>query len=707
MNAKIRYVIRIVAALFLIIGVIGFLAGAVTGLGFEFRNLDSFELPLGCLEGIAVDSEGNIYCGLQFYSRIQVYDPEGKFIYGKFVNSAGGAFRIRINKKDQLEVATARNDKLYVFEKDGALANELSDVGHNFSLFGETGEKRFHDKNKNTTYLIKWSPLGSYISKRYSSGEEKVIIKTPFHKWLFMGPLPAWLFALIGVVMLKLVKKNPFKNILRRKQMKNQIVDVFEGNKVPGKPTINQDNGRRNYKRWLICLCCLVAVCFLLAGFVFFHLIGHHIFRWSLGHIYTPPALNQEKLVLYNDLVRLIKAHPEYSRFHLDSSGPGRQVIRDMLSGKKGFLWYEVDELTRISREFERVNCVRADKYDSYVVFFPRPNYVLPTSPGVLYSLDGGNPNEINDEFLNGKKPFKLIKEHWYTSKWLAVNPLPSIGNEKWRLPNSLIDLSLRDPGPGSKKTPIILWKAARSGDIKRVQSIISSGADINAKNEEGFTPLYSAVERGQKVVVELLIANGADINAKGKNGQTPLHYTAQQGHADVAELLLANGADINAIDNAKRTPLNYALRWGKQDVAELLVTQGADVNAKDATGGTPLHYAVSRRYDNIVKQLITKGADVNAKRANGETPLHYTVREGNVNAVEMLLANGADINAKNNENSTPLHIAVIRERVDVVKLLIVKGADANARDKQGLTAMDLARAAGQTEIVKLLKTAD
>jgi len=291
-------------------------------------------------------------------------------------------------------------------------------------------------------------------------------------------------------------------------------------------------------------------------------------------------------------------------------------VIRDMLSGKKGFLWYEVDELTRISREFERVNCVRADKYSSYVVFFPRPNYVLPTSPGVLYSLDGSNPNDINDEFLNGKKPFKLIKEHWYTSKWLAVNPLPTMGNEKWRLPNSLIDLSLRDPSPGSKQTPIILWKAARSGDSKLVQSIISSGADINAKDEDGFTPLYSAVERGQKIVVELLIANGADVNTKGKNGQTPLHNTAQHGHANVAELLLANGADINAIDYAKRTPLNYALRWGKQDVAELLVTKGADVNAKDATGGTPLHYAVSRRYDNIVKQLITKSADVNAKKS-------------------------------------------------------------------------------------------
>lgn len=86
MKEKTKYVTRIIAVLFTVIGCIGFFAGALTGLGFDFRNLDSFELPLGNLRGIAVDSEGNIYCGLQFYSRIQVYDAQGNFIYGKFVN---------------------------------------------------------------------------------------------------------------------------------------------------------------------------------------------------------------------------------------------------------------------------------------------------------------------------------------------------------------------------------------------------------------------------------------------------------------------------------------------------------------------------------------------------------------------------------------------------------------------------------------------
>ena len=171
----------------------------------------------------AVDSEGNIYCGLQFYSRIQKYDPEGNFIYGKFIDSAGGAFRIRINQDDQLEVATARNDKLYIFAKNGILVGKLSDVGHYFQNFGKSNEYRFYDKKLNTIYFRRPAFLGPYIVKRDSSGEEKVIIKIPLYKWLFMGPLPAFFFMAISGSISLFLQKNPFKYFLRKKQIDEQV----------------------------------------------------------------------------------------------------------------------------------------------------------------------------------------------------------------------------------------------------------------------------------------------------------------------------------------------------------------------------------------------------------------------------------------------------------------------------------------------------
>lgn len=223
MNKKTRYVIRIIAYLFLVVGFIGFISGFVTSaFGVAFNNLDSFEFPLGDQSGIAVDSEGNIYCGLRFYSRIQVYDAEGNFIYGKFIDSAGGAFRIRMNKDDQLEVATARNDKFYIFARDGSLVKELSDVGYYFQDFGNTNENGFHDKKHNVTYFRRPALLSPYIGKKDSSGDERVIIKTPFHKWLFKGPLPAWFFIMIGGVISLFLRKNP-SQLFSKEKIDKQI----------------------------------------------------------------------------------------------------------------------------------------------------------------------------------------------------------------------------------------------------------------------------------------------------------------------------------------------------------------------------------------------------------------------------------------------------------------------------------------------------
>lgn len=442
---------------------------------------------------------------------------------------------------------------------------------------------------------------------------------------------------------------------------------------MPEELTKNPEMNHKKRRLWLLWICVPAVIIWLFLCCFYFILLGHHVVRWSFGHLYTPPALSSKKAAVYGDFIRLMKAHPEYRRFHLDGSGPSKMVISNMLTGDKGFTAYEVDELVRISRNFKRINCLSADKYGSYVVFMPTTNYILPTSPGLLYSIDGWNPNDVDDPFFNRSKPFKLIKDRWYTSKRLALCPfcMSSVG---WQLPNSYIDLSLYDPGSVSRKAPVILWKAASSGDLKRIESLISNGADVNSKNKDGLTPLHVAAVRGQLAVVDFLINNSADVNTKTKDGQTLLHHVAREGHFRVVELLIDSGSDLNTKDNAGRTPLNCALRWRKYDVAKLLVRRGADVNTKDGTGITPLHYASSSEDSNLVKLLISKGSDINAKRTNGETPLHYAAWAGQLNSAELLLDNGADIDAKTNQGETAQDLARAAGNSDIVELLEIAG---------------------------------
>ena len=165
---------------------------------------------------------------------------------------------------------------------------------------------------------------------------------------------------------------------------------------------------------------------------------------------------------------------------------------------------------------------------------------------------------------------------------------------------------------------------------IKLFCLVLMLMATAASGEEKPTKSLHQAAADGDIGQVRLLISRGADVNAKETYGQTPLHCAAHKGHKNVAEFLLAKGAHVDARDNAGRTPLHYAVGAGKNKtlepghthVVELLLDKGTNINAADKWGWTPLHYATCMRNKAMVELLVNRGADLNATNDRGSTAL-------------------------------------------------------------------------------------
>ena len=172
------------------------------------------------------------------------------------------------------------------------------------------------------------------------------------------------------------------------------------------------------------------------------------------------------------------------------------------------------------------------------------------------------------------------------------------------------------------------LHRAAAVGDIAEVKRLIDGGADINAKNEDGLTPLHYAAGNGHTETALALVKARADIHATNKDKGTPLHWAAEKGKTETALALVNAGADINAKKSDGYTPLHSAVRKGQTETALSLIKVGADINATDKDGWTLLHSAAWKGQTKIIIALIHAGAYLKATDNSGYTPLgiarHY-----------------------------------------------------------------------------------
>ena len=260
---------------------------------------------------------------------------------------------------------------------------------------------------------------------------------------------------------------------------------------------------------------------------------------------------------------------------------------------------------------------------------------------------------------------------------------------------------------------PFPLHAAAGHYGRAVVLTVLNDGADANAQDEHGRTPLHMAVYNSEhpelpEVITALAECGGADPNL-GPGGWVPLN-DLEYGHSQdsaVAQALIDAGADPNIKTDHGWTPLHqFAQRRDVKDpaVAQVLLDAGADVNAKTGEKGeTPLHMA---RNPDVVKILLDAGAEANVSDNNGTTPLHHAGGEADVMEIQtLLLEAGADPNARNKYGRTPLF--GVWEEPAKLQALLDAGADVSVTDNEGQTPLfDKTTSTDNLEVFKALLAA-
>ena len=194
---------------------------------------------------------------------------------------------------------------------------------------------------------------------------------------------------------------------------------------------------------------------------------------------------------------------------------------------------------------------------------------------------------------------------------------------------------------------PVFL-NAARSREY--ITALLDRGAEVQAPNASGFSPLSQATWTGQRELVQLLLDRGADPNQRDmgddKKGRllTPLSGLMTITNKDmvaVVEALLQAKADPNLKSELGYTALHRAIMLNQPArTIELLTTHGANVETPDPDGETPLSLAVSAKERKEILQVLLKaGANPNTRGTFGFTALFKAVRRGNLEAIEVLLA--------------------------------------------------------------------
>ncbi|EEY65793.1 uncharacterized protein PITG_03318 [Phytophthora infestans T30-4] len=258
----------------------------------------------------------------------------------------------------------------------------------------------------------------------------------------------------------------------------------------------------------------------------------------------------------------------------------------------------------------------------------------------------------------------------WLRSSTVELNTLCSWEKTRGKQVFGFIPAS----GKGSP-----LHAAVHNGQLGMVNYLISKGADANLCNHKGRRPLHvvkQSIDMAQ--IIQSLIDAGADIDAAEKHGLTPLMFMCSRVSLEGSATLLALGADAHRVAWSNGfSALEFAVKSGRTELVELCLSKGANPNAPTLDGSTSLHLAAALAHTDIILRLLQGGANPNIQNRCGQTPATILLAsapngsgDARILCLEILTCAGCHLDQRDLFGRQASHLANISRDFRVVELL-------------------------------------
>ena len=279
--------------------------------------------------------------------------------------------------------------------------------------------------------------------------------------------------------------------------------------------------------------------------------------------------------------------------------------------------------------------------------------------------------------------------------------------NKNYDVVLKLIDTQVIKIDNKEKALSISLISAVKAKDIDSVRKLLAKGADINGKNQLGYTPFITAVDTGDYKFVKEILTLNPNLEAKDNTGRNALMHSIQNKDDAITKLLLNEGSDPQTQDAVATTPLILAAKNSNNSMVKELLRREVYINAQDKLGRNALYWAVENNdYSTFNTLLADENIDVNLLYGQeNSSALINAAKKGDYKMTRDLLRHGAETNLKDTDNNTALFYAVSANHAKTAETLLDYGANPFIKNEDSPKLSAIARDNDNTKLAAMLET--